>query len=470
MSDLFHNLADRVLVWRVQLRVNALRFMRLLRKPVVFRQWLFSARGAQIALLMMLLLLPTLAPMAVDAVLQKLYPPVKEKHLFGLFNKINNDPRVEQRHGQWLVLLWSASGVAVLVLLFRHMPRSLREAAARAEAAEREADSLVHVEPSRSVLLYNSAIALTTDEECEAVLRGKLRSLDEELSLGAGLSGAGISSPSTTQKIECVGPGGRYQIIGDLGRGAMGVVYRAHDRRLGRDLALKQLAPHLSHDRGFFIRFQQEARALARLSHPNIVQVYDFLQEQSDAWIVMELVDGCELAEQLERSGVMALPQAARIAQQMAQAMDYAHERGVVHRDFKPANVLLTQEGEPKVMDFGMAKLAQSNSHTLVGTVLGSPAYMSPEQGGGEPATVLSDVYSFGITLYEMLTGAVPFNAQSAMAVIVMHASEAPQPPMALNAAIPEPLNDLILQMLAKDPAQRPQRMGDIARALEAFI
>ncbi len=468
MNKLLHRFSDRLIGLRVSLRTRASYVPVLLKKPRVLRRWLLGARAAQGVLVLFVLLMSTAVPPVVDAALEKLYPPTTKKQLFGLFHQVEHDPRLDARRTQVRVALWGVGLTLVLYLLWRYMPHAIRRAEEQAGEHEREADALAHSDPRRSVLLYNSAMALTLSAEREALLQTKLKSLDEDLSLSE-VTEPAAPTPPEARKIESVGPGGRYRIERELGRGAMGVVYQAHDTRLDRRIALKQLSSHLSHDRGFFIRFQQEARALARLSHPNIVQVYDFFQDETIAWIAMEFVKGRELGEILEQSGPLAPAEAARLGAQMARAMDYAHEQGVIHRDFKPANVLVTERGETKIMDFGMARLAQSNSHTLAGTLMGSPAYMSPEQGAGEVASARSDVYSLGVTLYEMLTGTVPFEGENMTAVIVQHATKAPEPPRERRPDIPEALDALILGMLAKDPAKRPQAMAAIAEALDGF-
>src|SRR6185503_18131179 len=211
--------------------------------------------------------------------------------------------------------------------------------------------------------------------------------------------------------------GGRYRLVELLGTGGMATIYRATDTQLGRDVALKLLRPEYLQDPEFSSRFRSEAQAAASLSHPNVVTVYDYGEEPSGPYIVMELVQGEDLATILRRSGPLPPRQAARIASGVAGALAAAHGRGLVHRDVKPGNVLIGRDGQVKVVDFGIARAIAEAQVTLPGTTLGSVHYFSPEQARGEPATAASDIYALGIVLYEMLTGVRPWEGDSAAAV-----------------------------------------------------
>ncbi|MFL5711099.1 MAG: protein kinase domain-containing protein, partial [Chloroflexota bacterium] len=208
--------------------------------------------------------------------------------------------------------------------------------------------------------------------------------------------------------------GGRYRLIELLGSGGMATIYRATDTGLGRDVALKILRPEYLRDPDFSARFRQEAQAAASLSHPNVVTVYDYGEDPSGPYIVMELVDGEDLATIMRRSGTLPPRQVARIGAGVARALAAAHARGLVHRDIKPGNVLIGKDGQVKVVDFGIARAISEAQVTLPGTTLGSVHYFSPEQARGEPATAASDIYSLGIVLYEMLVGSRPWEGDSA--------------------------------------------------------
>ena len=217
--------------------------------------------------------------------------------------------------------------------------------------------------------------------------------------------------------------GGRYRLVELLGSGGMATIYRATDTGLGRDVALKLLRPEYLRDPDFSSRFRQEAQAAASLSHPNIVTVYDYGEDPSGPYIVMELIDGEDLATILRRSGTLPPRQVARIGAGVARALAAAHARGLVHRDIKPGNVLIGTDGQVKVVDFGIARAIAEAQVTLPGTTLGSVHYFSPEQARGEPATAASDIYSLGIVLYEMLTGSRPWEGDSAASVALARLS-----------------------------------------------
>jgi serine/threonine-protein kinase len=249
----------------------------------------------------------------------------------------------------------------------------------------------------------------------------------------------------------------------------MGVVHRAYDSVLEREVALKELMTGLAQDNESVSRFRHEAKVLAQLTHPGIIQVYDFIEEAGRIWIVMELVKGGELTDLLKEQGWIAVSVASRLGVQMAEAMAYAHARGVVHRDFKPSNVLLTPGGSPKISDFGLAKLVRSVQHTEAGILMGTPAYMSLEQAKGRTADNRSDIYSMGVVLYQMLTGRLPFEGDDFAGILAQHMNQEPIPLRSIVADIPEELEDLVLRMLHKDPARRVQDMRAVADALRAY-
>ncbi|MDP8900545.1 MAG: Stk1 family PASTA domain-containing Ser/Thr kinase [Actinomycetota bacterium] len=250
----------------------------------------------------------------------------------------------------------------------------------------------------------------------------------------------------------------RYDIVRPLGSGGMGEVYLARDRTLGRDVALKVLRSQYANDRESAERFKREATSAAGLSHPNIVQVYDRGDtEDGSSYIAMEYVPGGTLKERIVAEGPLDARLAASYGYQVAEALGAAHAKGVVHRDIKPQNVLITASGAAKVGDFGIARAASAagDAQTKTGTVMGTAGYMAPEQALGRPATPESDLYSLGVVLYEMLTGRLPFTADNPVAVSMKHVNEAPRPPKDLNPAVPEGMNAVVMKLLSKSPEDR---------------
>jgi serine/threonine protein kinase len=266
---------------------------------------------------------------------------------------------------------------------------------------------------------------------------------------------------------------GRYEIESEVGRGAMGVVFRARDPKIDRSVAIKTISileQDSDEERDFRERFVLEAKAAGGLSHPGIVTIFDVGEEPESRvpYIVMEYVEGRPLSRILGSSASRKLPlgPALQLAQEIAEALHYAHGRGVVHRDIKPANILVTREGHAKIADFGIAKVSESQI-TLPGRVLGSPAYMAPEQLSGEPADARSDLFSLGVILYTILTGHRPFQGNSAATVISKVAHHDPLPVTVLEADFPAALNRIISRAIAKDPAQRYQTGAEMAAEIQ---
>lgn len=261
---------------------------------------------------------------------------------------------------------------------------------------------------------------------------------------------------------------GPYRIIAPLGEGGMAAVYKAFQPSVDRIVALKILPRHYAAEPGFAQRFAQEARVIASLEHPHILPVYDYGEADGYTYLVMRYVEGGTLADRL-KGRPLPLPEARRILSQLAAALDYAHARSVVHRDVKPSNVLMDEQGNCLLSDFGIAKMLEGTSHiTATGDFLGTPAYASPEQALGQPLDGRSDVYSLGVILYEMLTGRPPFLAETPMAVLVKHIHDPLPLPRTLNPAMPESVERVILKALAKRPEDRYQTAGELAQALAA--
>jgi eukaryotic-like serine/threonine-protein kinase len=259
----------------------------------------------------------------------------------------------------------------------------------------------------------------------------------------------------------------RYELGPVLGQGGMARVHRAVDRQLRRPVAVKILAPPYDRDRSFVERFRREARAAAGLGHPNIVAVFDTGSDDGTHYIVTELVEGETLAERIRRDGPLPADEAVAIGVDVARALAAAHERGVIHRDVKPGNVMLTPEGAVKVVDFGIAHAAGSDTLTGTGVVLGSTAYLSPEQASGDRVDARSDVYAFGCVLFEMLTGQAPFRADTPVATLYRHVNEDPPTPSSIRS-VPPALEAIVMRCLAKDPRKRFASAEDLEEALSS--
>ena len=261
---------------------------------------------------------------------------------------------------------------------------------------------------------------------------------------------------------------GRYEIVAELGRGAMGVVYKAADPVLGRPVAIKTINMALERDgiENYEARFYQEARAAGGLSHPNIITIYDVGKTGDIAYMAMEFVEGVELRELLAHGQPLPIAQGISIAAQVCEGLAYAHERGIVHRDVKPPNIMVAPSGGVKIADFGIARMRASESLTQTGMMLGSPKYMSPEHVLGKRADQRGDIFSLGIILYEMLTGVAPFNGENVTALMYQIVNLAPPAPSVRNPQIPELLDYIVAKMLAKSLDERYQSAAELASDL----
>ena len=262
----------------------------------------------------------------------------------------------------------------------------------------------------------------------------------------------------------------RYKVISQIGSGGMALVFKAQDLSLGRMVAIKVLRERFTGDAQFLDRFLHEARAAANLAHPNIVTVHDFGEDAGRYYMVMEYIEGQNLKSILHNSGPFSVDRTLDFTTQICAGVGYAHRAGLVHCDIKPHNVLVTPEGKVKVTDFGIARaLISIKPNEQNEIVWGSPQYFSPEQAAGESPTPASDVYSIGIVLYEMLTGRLPFQAESPQALAMMHLRDEPPPLSLYNPAVPEALERIIRKVLAKEPAARYRTADQLGHILLSY-
>ena len=261
----------------------------------------------------------------------------------------------------------------------------------------------------------------------------------------------------------------RYEILEVIGEGGMAIVYRALDHRLNRDVAVKIMRDEMAADEEFRRRFCTESHAVAMLSHPNIVAVYDVSHNDNVEYIVMELVDGITLKQYIERKGVVAWKEVVHFTKQISKALAHAHERGIIHRDIKPQNIMLLRDGTIKVGDFGIAAL-ENEVYENNGEAIGSIHYIAPEQARGECPDARSDIYSLGVMMYEMLTGALPFTGNTLGEIAVQHMNAKPVPPHEKNPEIPLELERITLKAMSAELSERYQSANELLSDLEAFI
>jgi serine/threonine protein kinase len=259
---------------------------------------------------------------------------------------------------------------------------------------------------------------------------------------------------------------GRYEILDKLGEGAMGVVYRARDLTLGRVVALKMLSADLGTEEELHQRFQREAEAIGRLSHPNIVTVYDVGESSGQLYMAMELLEGNDLRSLIETRANIALADRVRILLQICAGLAYAHSRGVVHRDIKPANILVASDGRVRILDFGLARVSARSTITRRGVILGTPDYMAPEQAMGKGVDRRSDIFSAGAVFYEFLTQEKPFKGKTLHAVLYQIISDDAEPVLTLNPEVPVKLASVVHRMLRKNPDQRYGAMEEVGQDL----
>jgi serine/threonine protein kinase len=263
---------------------------------------------------------------------------------------------------------------------------------------------------------------------------------------------------------------GNYQIVAEIGRGGMAVVYRAYQPSLNREVAIKVLPPQFTFDQQFVERFVREAQAAASLRHPHIIVIHDVAEQNGLYYIVMELLTGRTLRQLIEQEGALPPARAARLVEQIASALDYAHRRGFVHRDVKPDNIFVDQGDRVTLTDFGIAKAAWGTQLTKTGMLVGTPQYMSPEQAQGEDVGFATDIYALGIVAYQMLSGRVPFQGTTPHAILYQQIHELPPPLRSVRSGLPPAVDSVLNAALAKEPRARYASAGKFAQALATTV
>lgn len=262
---------------------------------------------------------------------------------------------------------------------------------------------------------------------------------------------------------------GKYKLLGELGRGGMAIVYEGLHPTLGRTVAVKMLSHELVYDQEFATRFKNEAKIIARLEHKNIVRVYDYEEVYATFFIIMEKIEGTDLALNMESQGILPFDKTRTILCQLAAGLAYAHEHGVIHRDVKPSNVILDADGVVKLMDFGIAK-ERAEEEEVEEDIIGTAEYMSPEQALGQKMDGRADIYSLGVMAFEMLTGRLPFDSHDPYEILRKHIKEPIVPPKHINPNVPADLNELVLRACAKKPKDRYANAQQIVEALEKHM
>lgn len=436
----------------------------VLRRPALLRFWLFKPVWTRVTLFAGLSIFLLAADPISQAIVDAWHPLNQDSFKTGMMELLNSpilrelENLRETRYWQLLITFWVMGLSAAWILLILDLPRSI-------EAGEQMSAELLR--KSEEVRDSNPFLCETLNTTAKNLKPDKMP-MDQPV-VKEDTAPADIAKtravPRAEKEVRFVGPNQRYRIDKALASGGAGIVHQAEDTVLGRKVALKELLEDLAGDEEQAKRFKSEARALALLNHAYILPIYDLLEENGHFWLVMELLTGGTLNDRIEKSGTLDINQCIGITKGIASGLGFAHQQGFVHRDIKPANILFADDGSFRITDFGIAKHLATGIKTSHGLVLGSPEYMSPEQASGEQVDARSDIYSLGITMFQMLTEELPFRGDTS-SVMAQHITRPASPPSTINASVSKKLDQVVLKMLAKKPDERFQSMTELIEIL----
>ncbi len=424
--------------------------------------WFLVSRRLPVMLIFFFLIVFFYLPQWIELISIWLFPEIIEERLLGFYNDYQQHPgKIIFTNFLWFIYIALAL-ILVVVELKRTLNNAKTKSMNMAQSILQKIEKLKITEPELLLDLKNKALSyIYLAELRQSVLAKNIQQVPIEATQVMNESDHQNGSYGFIQPVTS----NRYQVIKELGKGAMGIVYLAEDTLLHRHVALKALSLHFASQSQFSARFYKEARMVAKLNHQGIVQIYDFIEQQKQFLIAMEYVEGQTLDDMIKER-TLEKKNVYDFARQVSEAMAYAHQKNVIHRDLKPANVLITKNNKIKLTDFGLAKMNGSNE-TQIGVIMGSPSYMSPEQAKGDNVNHLSDIYSFGILLYQMLTGSKPFNGDTATSVIAQHLTQS----VSFDSDGCKYLNDkdkkIITLLLQKEPSSRPQSFKAVLALLK---
>lgn len=424
-------------------------------------EWLFASKRLPVIALLGFLLGLWILPNRIELWSYQLFPVSVENRLLGLYKHVSENPWREIFVKACWLIFYGALTASVTLELRRVVNTakalSVKKATALVTELSNTATTAIHLRRSlrRQALayLYSPELRETLIPSTHSISTLQNSGVDTTVILETNIGGLGKPTDNT-----------RYRRVKELGRGAMGTVFLAHDTLLQREVALKTISAVLSDPSLVEQRFFKEARMVAKLNHPGIVQIYDFFEQDGRGFIAMEYVKGVSL-DKLIAASSLGHGEKIRLAIEIADAMAYAHSQGVIHRDLKPANILVSESSTVKITDFGLAKI-NGTQETLIGTIMGSPLYMSPEQAEGKSVDKRSDIYAYGVLLYELLTGGSLFTGDTATQVIAQHLTK----PVVFEGDVLDMIDEaeqaLLLRLLEKNPEQRLQDFNSLCEQL----